>query len=195
MLASMVASPRPTRAEVSDVANAIFQGTDAVMLSEETAVGEYPVEAVRVMDRIARETEPELPYGDWVFNRAGSDDTDVASSVARAAVGVHLHARARRARRPDPQRPHRAAGLRAPAADAGAGDLAAARDRPPAQPAVRGPVRDRRRVDRDSRRCSTTAPGSPREAGVAKSGDLIAITAGLPQQELGTNLFEVHRVP
>ena len=88
MLASMVASPRPTRAEVSDVASAIFQGTDAVMLSEETAVGQYPVEAVRVMDRIARETEPELPYGDWVFNRVATDDTDVASSVARAAVGA-----------------------------------------------------------------------------------------------------------
>ena len=73
MLASMVTSPRPTRAEVTDVANAIYEGTDAVMLSEETAVGEHPVEAVRVMDRIARETEPDLPYGDWLFNRVATE--------------------------------------------------------------------------------------------------------------------------
>src|SRR5262249_13090203 len=88
MLASMVTSRRPTRAEVTDVANAIFDGTDAIMLSEETAVGEHPVEAVRVMDRIARATEPDLPYGEWLFTRTDQATQDVADSVAQSAVGA-----------------------------------------------------------------------------------------------------------
>jgi pyruvate kinase len=60
MMESMIKSPVPTRAEVSDVANAIIDGTDAIMLSEETTLGEFPVEAVKVMTRIAEEVEKSL---------------------------------------------------------------------------------------------------------------------------------------
>ena len=73
MLDSMVRSARPTRAEVADVANAILDGTDAVMLSQETAVGAFPVEAVAMMDSIARTTEREAPYARWNEHRVRRD--------------------------------------------------------------------------------------------------------------------------
>jgi pyruvate kinase len=194
MLASMVESPRPTRAEVSDVANAIWQGTDAVMLSEETAVGQFPVEAVRMMDLIAREVEPDLPYGDWLFNRAWADSSDVAGSVARAAVGstytLGLKALV------VPTRSGRTARL-----------VSAHRPQVPVL-AISPRLETVRRLnllfgvqcviaeDWTSLRallddCARLALAE----GVASSGDLIGITAGLPEQNLGTNMFEVHRVP
>jgi pyruvate kinase len=96
MLDSMVASSRPTRAEVADVANAILDGTDAVMLSQETAIGAYPVESVAMMAAVAERTERELPYQRWNDDRVGRDTRDPAYTVAHsacvAARDLHLAA-------------------------------------------------------------------------------------------------------
>ncbi len=96
MLASMVNNPRPTRAEVTDVANAILDGTDAVMLSEETAIGRYPVEAVRFLDGIARTTEAKFPYDDWLYHHSKqvSDDISDAISFAACELAKDLKAKA-----------------------------------------------------------------------------------------------------
>jgi len=69
MLESMVNAARPTRAEVTDIANAIFDGTDAIMLSAETSIGKYPVQALRMMAQIAEEAENKIPYENWLAER------------------------------------------------------------------------------------------------------------------------------
>jgi pyruvate kinase len=194
MLATMVKSSRPTRAEVADVANAIFDGTDAVMLSEETAIGEHAVETVRVMDRIARATEPGLPYGDWVFNRVETRDDDVAEAVAQVTVAATYRLE-----------------LSAIVVPTGSGRTArlvsSFRPREPVLALSSSMATVRRMNLLFGVRAAVAEPWErlrhlldesarhAKEEGVAESGDLIAITAGLPEQGLGTNLFEVHRVP
>jgi pyruvate kinase len=88
MLDSMVSSSRPTRAEATDVANAILDGTDAVMLSQETAVGAYPVEAVEMMASIAERTEGVLPYREWNESRVRRDARDPAYTIAYSACAA-----------------------------------------------------------------------------------------------------------
>ncbi|HLH65845.1 MAG TPA: pyruvate kinase [Solirubrobacteraceae bacterium] len=88
MLDSMVVSRRPTRAEVADVANAILDGTDAVMLSQETAIGAHPVEAVATMAAIAERTETALPYDSWNETRVRRDARDPAYTIAYSACAA-----------------------------------------------------------------------------------------------------------
>jgi len=85
MLDSMVHSSRPTRAEVADVANAILDGTDAVMLSQETAVGAHPVGAVAMMASIAKQVEKVAPYQRWQETRVRRDARDPAYTLAHSA--------------------------------------------------------------------------------------------------------------
>ena len=93
MLDSMAQSPRPTRAEVSDVANAILDGTDAVMLSNETAVGKYPVESVATMARIARRTEKEY-LGQYMDELGGGCSIPNAISQAVSRIASQLYSAA-----------------------------------------------------------------------------------------------------
>ena len=88
MLDSMVSSSRPTRAEATDVANAILDGTDAVMLSQETAIGAYPVEAVAMMASIAERTETVLPFTEWNETRVRRDARDPAYTIAYSACAA-----------------------------------------------------------------------------------------------------------
>jgi pyruvate kinase len=194
MLASMVRSTRPTRAEATDVANAVYDGTDALMLSEETAIGEYPVEAVRMMSRIAEVTERDLPYDEWLARRTQHAQHDVAETLAYSAVVAAYQLDL--AALVVPTRSGRTARL-----------VSAHHPRLPVLALSERPGTVRRLqllfgvtaahyeepaiLDELLDGCAVRA----RDLGLASSGDLIGITAGLASQRLGTNLLEVHRVP
>jgi pyruvate kinase len=191
MLESMVHSTRPTRAEVADVANAIFDGTDAVMLSQETAVGKHPVLAVEMMASIAQTTERELPYGRWLAER-GPQANNQYHAIAFGAVGAVYQL-----------------GLKCIVSPTNTGTTAGliSAYRPKAPVLALSP---RMEV---VRRCQLLWGVHPRlneepmdtlglieacaevaeREGFAQRGDKIGITAGLPAGSAGgTNLFKVH---
>jgi pyruvate kinase len=192
MLESMVSSPRPTRAEASDVANAVFDGTDAVMLSGETAVGAWPAEAVATMARIAGEAEstpstprPPAPAG---------GPLDVAATVCKAAVQVaaDLHAR-----------------VIVAFTETGATARLVSRFRP--RVPIVGLTPDERTRRRMAlywgvRALPAIAPTERvpamvaqadqriRDVGLAGDGDLVVIVAGTPGRRAMTNRVLVHRL-
>lgn len=90
MLESMIKNPRPTRAETTDVANAVYDGTSAVMLSGETAAGAYPVEAVKTMVRIAERTEQDVDYRKRFYQSKRPADNDVTNAICHATCTTAL---------------------------------------------------------------------------------------------------------
>ncbi|MBM7584930.1 pyruvate kinase [Bacillus pakistanensis] len=194
MLDSMQRNPRPTRAEASDVANAIFDGTDAIMLSGETAAGLYPVEAVQTMNNIASRAETALNYNEILSNRSKDCEhnmTDaIGQSVAHTAINLDVNA------------------IVAPT-ESGHTARMIAKYRPKAPiVAVTGDDSVSRRlalvwgvVPQVGRRVTTTdemldmAVEEGMNSGVIKHGDLVVITAGVPIGETGTtNLMKIHVV-
>ncbi|HWH15834.1 MAG TPA: pyruvate kinase [Miltoncostaeaceae bacterium] len=193
MLESMITNPRPTRAEASDVANAIFDGTDAVMLSAESAAGKYPVEAVRMMDRIARNTEASPEYQKLLLaSLPPLQTTQDAVALAACEISQTLE------------------GATIVCFTAtGSTVWRVSRNRPQAVVAAFTPnerVRDQLtlawgvvpRLAEDPRTTDDMvriASQSIREAGLADTGDRIVMTAGVPFGMHGTtNLIRVERV-
>src|SRR3954453_3135728 len=193
MLESMVTSTRPTRAEGADVANAIFDGTDAVMLSQETAVGRDPAGAVHMMAQIARATERELPYWRLLTERGlrgGNESAAIAFGAVGAVYQLGLKAlvcptlTGRTARYISSHRPQVPTLALSPRLDVVRrcsiywGVQARHHEEPHDTPTLLDVCSEQAKVH-----------------GVAEVGDKIGITAGLPAgQAGGTNLFKVHQV-
>ena len=194
MLDSMIKNPRPTRAETTDVANAIYDGTSAIMLSGETAAGAYPIDAVKTMKAIAVKTEQDIDYRKRFFSRENEGVPNVTNAIAHATVttSIDLGATAiltvtkggRTARTLSKFRP--------------TCPIIAATTSERAQRQLNLswgviPIKSEEMSDSDS--LFDHAVTRAMEEGLLKDGDLIVITAGLPLGVSGTtNMMKVHIV-
>ncbi len=194
MLESMTYNPRPTRAETTDVANAILDGTDAVMLSGETARGAYPVEAVRVMAEIAREVEKEYPHEVLQLRKLEGAARDVATSIAESAT-----------------RSSAELGIAFIVTGTTTGNAAhhISAFRPRARIVALTPVESVARrlsllwgveslvIERYSSIdvLLHIMEQRMRAEGLVRSGDAVAFTTGMPVGAGGTNLLKIHQIP
>lgn len=194
MLDSMQRNPRPTRAEASDVANAIFDGTDAIMLSGETAAGKYPVESVQTMSRIAERAEAALQYREILNKQSTAQQTTVTEAISQAVANSALDLNAKAIITPT---------------ESGFTARMVSKYRPkcpiiavtPNEGVMRRmclvwgvlPVRSEKAETTDS--MIEMAVESGVGAGYVHPGDLVVITAGVPVGRSGTtNLIKVHQV-
>jgi pyruvate kinase len=194
MLDSMQRNPRPTRAEASDVANAIFDGTDAIMLSGETAAGQYPVEAVQTMHNIASRAEQALDHKELLSAR--SKDTEhnitdaIGQSVAHTALNLEVNAiitpteSGHTARMISKYRP------KAPIIAATSNDHVLRR-----LALVWGVYPQLGQKSETTDEMLAVAVEESVNSGLVSHGDLVVITAGVPVGEAGTtNLMKIHVV-
>ncbi|MGD9677574.1 MAG: pyruvate kinase [Vulcanibacillus sp.] len=194
MLDSMQRNPRPTRAEASDVANAIFDGTDAIMLSGETAIGKYPLESVLTMARIALRTEQSLNYLEMFNKRSSMEQTTITDAISQSVVNTAIDLRVNAILTPT---------------ESGQTARIVSKYRPraliialtPHKKVLKKlslvwgvlPVISKQVTNTDEMITSTVVDAV--NAGCIKRGDLVVITAGIPVGKSGTtNLMKVHLV-
>lgn len=194
MLESMIHNPRPTRAETTDIANAIYDGTSAIMLSGETAAGDYPVEALKAMALIAERTENDIDYGKR-FSAHGNDSSqDVTNAISHATctVAYDLGAKAIVTVTQSGQTARMISKFRPQVPIIGCSAIPAVyRQMNLSWGVVPLMIETKTNIDDLFEHAADAA----RKAGYVKDGDLIAITCGAPLGISGTtNLLKVHVV-